>query len=45
MLSIMYEIQRIGGKVFGIIIPAVILIISIILTLALYRYFSKQSKQ
>ena len=34
--------QRIGSPILGIIIPAVIFIISIVVTWLLYRHFTKQ---
>lgn len=33
--------QRIGGPMLGIIIPAVILLVSAIVTWALYKHFAK----
>jgi hypothetical protein len=33
--------QRIGGPLWGIIIPAVILLVSIVVTWALYKHFAK----
>jgi len=44
MLNIIVAVTRIGHPILGFIIPAVILIISIILTLMLTRYFSKNQK-
>jgi len=42
MLFLLYQIKKIGGLAEGILIPAVILLISVISTFLLYRYFSKQ---
>jgi hypothetical protein len=41
MISIIFTATRIGHPILGFIIPAFILIISIVLTFKLIRYFSK----
>jgi len=42
IIIISQTVQRIGSPILGIIIPAVIFIISIVVTWLLYRHFTKQ---
>ncbi len=42
IIIISQAVQRIGSPILGIIIPAVIFIISSVVTWLLYRHFTKQ---
>ncbi len=41
LLNFLQQPQRIGDPILGIIIPAIILIISFIVTWALFKHFDK----
>lgn len=42
MMLFVFAAQRIGSPILGVVIPAVIFLISFVLTWALYRHFSQK---
>jgi len=41
MLYILAQAARVGAPILGIIIPAIVFVISFVVTWALYKHFSK----